>query len=492
MNNDLNGFVVYCKDANKTLPLGIVSNDYTCKAISRSFPSRFKKFLVHIEDKRFYGHHGIDLKGITRAAIENIKAGKIVQGGSSITQQLARNLLKDHRKLLLRKIKETVKALNIEFRYSKNEILDMYFNNVFFGKNLWGIRAAGLHYFGKEIHKLTQTELLVLLTILRGPNYYLNYPDRILKRFKLLSQTLYTQGVISESRHKKNLNSEISIGHTDLQSIRKETVPFILKNTDFRMCIISSTIEKVDQDFAIKFVLSSKYPVSIVTIRDKKVVAFASSYGSDYPFISRSNVGSTLKPFLYCHLRECGVTKGEKFSAWYNTMEWDVREAGYGESHLSIQDALFYSNNNSFINACDKVGIETSLRYLSHNLNRKFGDFFPSSILGATKSGISLYELAIAYADFFDPKNLSEIKKECLLILNKIAKDKLGFKVDNAFLKTGTTNNNRERLAILMKANTTYAILRSENPIDDSSKDGGFIKHIKKIFRDPKPRNYKW
>jgi ribosomal RNA assembly protein len=161
MKNELNGYVIYCKDSDKETPLGVVSDSYDCQAISDYVPTRIKKFVVEIEDKRFYNHNGIDFKGVSRAIVENIKAGRIVQGGSTISQQLARNIIRDTSKTVTRKIIETIKAIQIENQYSKDEILNQYFNNVYFGKNIWGLRAAGLYYFGKEIEKLTQTEIEV-------------------------------------------------------------------------------------------------------------------------------------------------------------------------------------------------------------------------------------------------------------------------------------------------------------------------------------------
>jgi membrane peptidoglycan carboxypeptidase len=177
MSKEFEGFVIYCKENDIEKPFGVVSEDYECRADTNYIPNYFKEFLVQIEDKRYYEHGAIDVKGISRAFVENIKALKFVQGGSSITQQLARNLLKDNSKTILRKLRETIKAIQIENKYSKDEILNMYFNNVYFGKNLRGIRIAALTYFCKEVENLNQSEILYLITILRGPNYYLKRPE---------------------------------------------------------------------------------------------------------------------------------------------------------------------------------------------------------------------------------------------------------------------------------------------------------------------------
>ncbi len=114
--------------------------------------------------------------------------------------------------------------------------------------------------------------------------------------------------------------------------------------------------------------------------------------------------------------------------------------------------------------------------------------------MGATKKGISLFELASAYSSFFSLKNLTDSRKECLIILNKIFIDKLGFTVENAFLKTGTTNDNKERFAILGNPELTFAVLRNENAINDESKEGGFMKEISRNFSKffKINKNYLW
>lgn len=478
MKNELDGYVIYCKDSDRETPFGVVSDSYDCKAISDYVPNRIKNFLVEIEDRRFFSHNGVDLKGISRALIENIRAGSIVQGGSTISQQLARNLIRDNRKTVTRKVKETIKAIQIEKQCSKEEILNLYFNNVYFGKNIWGLRAAGLYYFGKEVEKLRQSELLYLLTILRGPNYYSKRPEITHRRYSALNNILYERKIISKSRFQKNIKSKPIFTDNQLSSIKNASVPFILNHIDSKRKIITSSIDFKIQEFTKKFVAESKYPVSILAIRKGKVVGFASSYGTDYPFISKSNVGSTLKPFIYCHLRDNGISKFEKFDSSKNNLSWEVREIGYYKSLLNIQEALFYSNNNAFLNAVNKIGIDSNLQFLAETFNKPETDFFPSSILGATKSGISLYELALAYSNYFNSNNLTDVKVECLTILNEIFYDKLGLRVENAFLKTGTTNNNKERYAIIGNPELTYAVLRNENEINDVSKEGSFIKQI--------------
>lgn len=490
---DYEGYVVYGKKNNKRQAFGVISNNSECKAVSKRIPPNLKRIIVEIEDKRFYQHHGIDIHGIIRASIQNFKAKKIVQGGSTITQQLSRNMLRVNNKTLYRKIRESIKALELENQYSKDEILDLYFNNVYWGKNIIGLRSASLHYFGKEIHYLTQEESLTLLTILRGPNYYLKNKDKLAFRYNLLNSILLERKNITNKRHKKNLDKFPLLQNNPIQILRKEVIPFITESIEDKECVIKSTIDNNLQALINKIINSSNQPISIVSIQNGKIIAFGSKFGTDYPFITKANVGSTLKPFIYCFLRKNGVLN-EKYSSYTNKLDWTVREATAVKPYLTIQEALLVSNNNVFINSCEKVGMDVCLDYLSEILNKNREYFYPSSILGATECGISLYELAIAYNNFFKCKSLDSYKIECLDILKLNAKSKLGFNINNVFLKTGTTNDNQERYAILGNPDRVFAILRNEKYNSDTEKEGSFVKQISdfaSLVLNTR-KNYKW
>ena len=201
--DDFDGFVIYSKKDGSFIPFGVTSSNSECHAISNYIPSSIKEALIEIEDVRFFKHRGIDIKAILRALIVNIIVGRIVQGGSTITQQLARNLLKDNSKTIFRKLKESTLALKLERKYSKEEILNLYFNHIYFGKNLRGIRSAGLYYFQKEVNQLSHAQLLFLITILRGPNFYSQNLEQTKRRYLFISKKLTTLNVISNGKFDK-------------------------------------------------------------------------------------------------------------------------------------------------------------------------------------------------------------------------------------------------------------------------------------------------
>jgi len=493
MNNEIDGFVIYNKSKRHQKAFAVVSENYECNAKSSNLPSQFKKFIVPIEDKRFFEHNGIDFRGISRALVRNLINLKILEGGSTISQQLARNILRDNSKTIYRKIKESLKAINLEHNFSKDEILNLYFNNVYFGKNIRGVRTASISYFDKELEHLNKSEILYLITILRGPNYYINNTDKALTRMKVLSNLLYHNETINLTQFHKLNSQRINFTENTLFSINKKVIPYIAENINFKKKKILSTLIPNFQNFAKQIVSESKYPLSVIIVKNKKVVGFSSHYGSDYPFVFKSNVGSTLKPFLYYLAKKTGISNNEKFDAYHNSLNWDVREVSCTDRFLNIDDALLHSNNNSFINIVDKIGMDKSLAYLSELLYIPYNELFPSTILGATKNGISLYQLALQYNHFFT-KNIDSEKRMLMKVLNKIFISKTNIKIDNVFLKTGTTNNNDERIAIFHDADTTYAFLRNENPENDYSKEGNFIHSIsKKMIAFFKPnKEYKW
>jgi penicillin-binding protein 1A/penicillin-binding protein 2A len=135
-------------------------------------PKDFPHAVIAIEDHRFYKHHGFDVEGIARAYLTNLKDGTITQGGSTITQQLAKNLFLSNDRTYTRKIKELFLAMKLEKLYTKDEILEMYINVVYYGSDAYGIQAASRTYFNKNASALTREECAMLAGLLQAPSIY--------------------------------------------------------------------------------------------------------------------------------------------------------------------------------------------------------------------------------------------------------------------------------------------------------------------------------
>lgn len=160
------------------------------------FPKHLVDALLTVEDRQFYYHWGVNLSAIARAAAVNIMTLSRSQGGSTLTQQLARNLFLTPEKTIARKIKEAMTAIEIEKNYSKDEILNMYLNQQYFGKGAYGIQAAAQTFFSKDISELTISESALLIGLLKAPNAYspIDRPDRARGRRNVVLDAMVDYG----------------------------------------------------------------------------------------------------------------------------------------------------------------------------------------------------------------------------------------------------------------------------------------------------------
>ena len=149
-------------------------------------PEIYIQAVISVEDKRFFQHPGIDVKSICRAIIHNIQAGALVEGGSTITQQLAKNLYFDQEKSFLRKIAEVFMAFDIEGHYTKKEIFEWYVNTIYFGEGYYGIGSACLGHYGKEPEAMTDEEAMTLAGIPNAPSLYNPRANQELCRERML------------------------------------------------------------------------------------------------------------------------------------------------------------------------------------------------------------------------------------------------------------------------------------------------------------------
>ncbi|MGM0419613.1 MAG: PBP1A family penicillin-binding protein [Bacillota bacterium] len=164
-------------------------------------PSTLQNAFIAIEDDNFYNHHGIDLLGIARAVVINIIEGRRAQGGSTITQQLARTALLTQEKTFYRKLQEAYLALQFERLYTKDQILEMYLNEIFLGHSAYGVESAAQQYFGKSVSEVDIGEAALIAGLTRAPNYYSPYNnmDEALRRRSVVLKRMQETGFLSEN-----------------------------------------------------------------------------------------------------------------------------------------------------------------------------------------------------------------------------------------------------------------------------------------------------
>lgn len=169
-------------------------------------PLRLQQAYVATEDSRFYQHKGIDFRGILRAIYQDLKIHRKAQGGSTITQQLVKNLFFSHEKEIGRKVMEMAYAIRIEQQYSKKQILEMYLNSIYLGHGAWGVEAASRVYFGKSVQELTLNEAALLAGLAKGPEYYSPFrnPGAALERRNLVLRLMRKHGYLNEAEWRRN------------------------------------------------------------------------------------------------------------------------------------------------------------------------------------------------------------------------------------------------------------------------------------------------
>lgn len=202
--------LVYDKDGNEATAVG---TNRTKGMKMAELPEHVPNAVIAIEDERFYNHNGFDLKGIFRSFLNNLLAGRITGGGSTITQQLTKNALLSPERTYKRKAEELFLAVEVEKAYKKDEILEMYLHQVYFGGGAWGIDRAAIKYFNKDIKDVTISEAALLAGLLKAPsslNPYNNFEGAIQRRDLVLGN-MNKLGMITGEEYEKAKNEQINL-----------------------------------------------------------------------------------------------------------------------------------------------------------------------------------------------------------------------------------------------------------------------------------------
>lgn len=207
----------------------------------KDIPDAAKLAMISIEDKKYVYHKGADIKAIVRAGLALIKnRGEVTQGGSTITQQLSRNVFLSHHVSWQRKVEEIFIATELEKKYSKEDIMEFYLNNIYFSSGYYGIQAASKGYFRKEVDQLSLSQIAFLCAIPNSPTYYdpIENKENTLKRRDKILKNMYKDGYISQEQYESALKEEIKVKKKKKRSIHDYVETYIIK------CATEALMEK--------------------------------------------------------------------------------------------------------------------------------------------------------------------------------------------------------------------------------------------------------
>lgn len=381
------------------------------------------------EDETFYSHFGFSLKGILRATLANIRSGKIKQGASTITQQLARNLYLSHDRTWSRKLKEAIYAIQLELNYNKDEILEMYLNDIYYGNGAYGTKKAAKIYFQKPIHKLNLAECAFLAGLPRGPSYYSPYQhfERAKKRQHHILHLMVKDRMITPEQAEQAKQTKLSLASP------KQTKQVYASY--FRDFILQSAIQQYGLEeslvhqggLKIYTTLNSalqKKAEQIVAqqMKDKKDLQTALIAvdphtghiksmigGKDYKqsqfnrVFAKRQPGSTFKPILYLSALEQGFTPttsimSQPTSFVYKGEHYQPKnfQNQYAYRPISLREAIARSDNIYAVSTQLQIGMDRVIEMARRLGIRSSLQATPSLALGSY--AITPYELTQAYA----------------------------------------------------------------------------------------------
>lgn len=386
-------------------------------------PPYLANAVIAIEDRRFRSHFGLDPVGLARAVVTNLTSGRLVQGGSTLTQQLAKNLFLEPDRTLKRKIQELVLALWLEAEYSKDEIMEMYLNRVYLGAGAYGVDAASRRYFGKSARLVTVSEAAILAGLLKAPSRYspARNPDLATERAELVLAAMSEEGYITseEARTAVAAPATVVTRHTTAAKNYAadwvmDVLPQYIGSVDTDIIVdttLDMTMQRAAEDALRKGLAESGYKLgvsqgAIVTL-DTAGAVKAMVGGADYgksqfnrATSAKRQPGSAFKPFVYLAALENGLTpdtirqdRPVTFGKWSPR---NYTKEYYGD--VTLTRALSLSLNTVAAQLAYEVGpprvIETAKRLginseLTSNLSLSLGT-----------SEVTPLEIASAYVPF--------------------------------------------------------------------------------------------
>jgi 1A family penicillin-binding protein len=400
-------------------------------------PQTLRDAVIATEDKRFYYHWGIDPIGIARATVQNYRRGRVVEGGSTITQQLTKLLFLTPDKSLERKLKEAVLALELERRYTKDRILEMYLNQVYFGHGAYGVEAASRTYFGKSVSELNVREAALLAGLPRAPTTYspFEHAEAAKQRREVVLRRLTEYGAIKDAEAKRLARADLGLipperrrttGQYFLDYVQqtleaKYGADMVFKGGLGVYTTLNPAVQLVAEQ-ALREGLKAlegrtkarpgEHPEgAIVTIEPHTGYVRAMVGGYDFfrsefnrAVQARRQPGSAFKPFIYIAALESGLTPATRvedapvsYAVGPNGQAWkpenyDRKYRGF----TTLQQAIEESVNVVTVKVQERVGLNRTIQ-----VARRLGitsPLDPNLSLALGTSDLTLIELTSAYA----------------------------------------------------------------------------------------------
>ena len=419
-------------------PISSSGEIYGRSVIVAELPPALPRAVLAVEDRRFYEHWRIDLRGLARAMWVNLRAGGIVQGGSTITQQLAKVLFLSPERTLERKVQEALLALWLETRFTKDEILSLYLNRVYLGAGTYGVDAAARRYYGKPAERVGLYEAAQLAGLLKAPTRYspANDPAAAAARTRVVLAAMVDAGYITDDQVAEALASKPAVRALPARRARYFA--------DWIMAQVNDFVGRVDADLTVVTTLDSR----IQTIAEQEVAALLDGEGAqrgahqaaflalspdgavramvggrDYAqsqfnraVQARRQPGSAFKPFVYLAALENGRRPDHRMVD--NPVEvdgWRPRNyAGRYYGEVTLREAFARSLNSVAVRLSEEAGrrrVAEAARRLGISSELEVS---PSIALGTSE--VSLLELTGSYAVFANrgrgvwPYGIAEIR----------------------------------------------------------------------------------
>lgn len=485
-------------------------------ATIEEIPDTLEHAFMAIEDKKFYSHNGIHFKGIMRAIITNLRKGKATQGGSSITQQLAKNAFLTSERKLSRKIKEAILTIEIERTYTKDEILEKYLNEIYFGSGSYGVKTAAKQFFKKDIKDINLAEAALLAGIPNRPSKYdpVRNLENALARQKLILKEMLTDKRITQEEYDKAIAHQFVVENENNKESASDNLTIIYskrenrfyKNPEFTALVeeflqdiytddqifkgglkIYTTLDLDYQKIAkevfdnFEILKDSNLNGAMITVDPFTGGIVSIIGGKDFKaknfnraLMAKRQYGSSFKPFLYLLAMKNGFTPySVVVDDFFARGSWAPKNYGGNYSgNSTLSNSLNLSLNIPAIKLLEKIGVQ---EFSEATQNLRYSGTIQDLTAALGSVDVTPLNLAIDFSIFVnggnmvEPNLIKEIRdtQDSLIYVAEVKEERIFESIDTsvitAMLKTVVSNGTGSKARVYDK---------SGKPIEQGGKTG--------------------